>query len=547
MSEDQRPPDEPEPTELKSGDLPGGADDSTRTGGKEDANAAGNGLPGKRIGDFELLSELGRGGMGVVYEARQVSLNRRVALKVLPPGLGLTDQAVKRFEREAHAAAKLHHTNIVPVHATGEEAGCHYYAMELIEGQPLSEVLRDLTGQGSNPLMEETVTKLGGDEPDDSMSFAQMEREVAAERTRHKIEAARRRGKWTGGRPVLGYDVVDSKLVINNEEAQQVKAIFEMYAERPSMTATARELNRRGWRQKRWTTKRGTEAGGGTWNKPSLRTLLRNPLYAGMQKLGDETFKGEHKAIVTKKLFDRVQRLMAGNRRDRGAQARNSHGFLLRGLLRCAACDAPMTADSPQAHGRRYRYDRCLRSQKNGAASCPTRSVQADRIEQLIVDEIRRIGADPELQQATFDQAVAQVKAQRRGLKREKKQLERDLASVRGDSQRFVGALARADGPAAVAIQTELATAQERITTLEARMDEITTEMASLDPQAIDRADLARALEEFDPIWDVLLTPEKERLLRLLIDRIDYDGGGGKLSIAWRLAGFGQLAEDVAT
>ena len=60
---------------------------------------------------------------------------------MLPPGLGLTEQAVKRFEREAQAAAKLHHTNIVPVHAIGEEDGCHYYAMELIEGQSLSTII----------------------------------------------------------------------------------------------------------------------------------------------------------------------------------------------------------------------------------------------------------------------------------------------------------------------------------------------------------------------------------------------------------------------
>jgi serine/threonine protein kinase/Flp pilus assembly protein TadD len=113
---------------------------------------------GKRLGDFELLRELGRGGMGIVYESRQISLNRRVALKVLPPALGMTGQAKRRFEREARAAAKLHHTNIVPVHAIGEEDGHHFYSMDLIEGQSLDRVLRQLAHEGSNPLMEETVT-----------------------------------------------------------------------------------------------------------------------------------------------------------------------------------------------------------------------------------------------------------------------------------------------------------------------------------------------------------------------------------------------------
>jgi serine/threonine protein kinase len=98
----------------------------------------------RRLGDFAIVRELGRGGMGVVYEARQLSLNRQVALKVLGGGLGLTPKAVHRFRREAEAAAKLHHTNIVPVYATGEEDGAHFYAMELIAGPSLDKVLHQL-------------------------------------------------------------------------------------------------------------------------------------------------------------------------------------------------------------------------------------------------------------------------------------------------------------------------------------------------------------------------------------------------------------------
>jgi serine/threonine protein kinase len=103
----------------------------------------------QRLGDFEILRELGRGGMGVVYEARQLSLNRKVALKVLSGGLGLTPKAVQRFHREAEAAARLHHTNIVPVYATGEEHGTHFYAMELIDGPSLDLLIRKMRAGAS--------------------------------------------------------------------------------------------------------------------------------------------------------------------------------------------------------------------------------------------------------------------------------------------------------------------------------------------------------------------------------------------------------------
>ena len=103
-------------------------------------------LVGTRLGEFEIVRELGRGGMGVVYESLQTSLNRRVALKVLGPGLGLTPRAVDRFRREAEAAARLHHSNIVPVYATGEERGVHFYAMELIDGPSLDAVIRQMRG-----------------------------------------------------------------------------------------------------------------------------------------------------------------------------------------------------------------------------------------------------------------------------------------------------------------------------------------------------------------------------------------------------------------
>ncbi len=100
--------------------------------------------PLQQLGDYQLLREVGRGGMGVVYEARQLSLGRHVAIKVLPSHALLDPRQLGRFQREARSAAKLHHTNIVPVFGVGEQNGLHYYVMQLIPGLGLDVVLDEL-------------------------------------------------------------------------------------------------------------------------------------------------------------------------------------------------------------------------------------------------------------------------------------------------------------------------------------------------------------------------------------------------------------------
>jgi eukaryotic-like serine/threonine-protein kinase len=120
---------------------------------------------GTPLGDYRLLREIGRGGMGIVYEAEQLSLGRRIALKVLPFALTLDPRQLQRFKNEARAAAQLHHQHIVPVYAVGSERGVHFYAMQYIEGQSLAEVIRDLRQQA-------TPNSMYGREPQASAAAA---------------------------------------------------------------------------------------------------------------------------------------------------------------------------------------------------------------------------------------------------------------------------------------------------------------------------------------------------------------------------------------
>src|SRR5438477_1893362 len=113
-------------------------------GQRRPAQAPAAAPPLRQLGDYQILREVGRGGMGVVYEAQQLSLGRHVAIKVLPSHALLDARQLGRFQREAKAAAKLHHTNIVPVFGVGEQDGMHYYVMQFIQGLGLDQVLEEL-------------------------------------------------------------------------------------------------------------------------------------------------------------------------------------------------------------------------------------------------------------------------------------------------------------------------------------------------------------------------------------------------------------------
>jgi site-specific DNA recombinase len=381
------------------------------------------------------------------------------------------------------------------------------------------------------------------------LSFAQYERELIGERTRDKMSAARRLGRWTGGMPPLGYDIAPEggKLVVNKDEADQVRVIFDLYVEHRALLPVAQELARRGWRRKSWTTRDGKRHEGREWNKVDLHRLLTDPICTGRQKLGNETFKGEHPAIIPKATFDQVQRILQGNNRTSGASHRNRHGALLRGILRCAACDSSMSHAFTRRNGKAFRYYRCVHAIKNGKDACPTGSVPAVKIEEFVVEQIKRIGADPALCEETFRQVQTQVAAEGRGLKAEAKRVDRDLASVRAEVGRLTSTLTMATGSAADALMARLAETQERGMTLERRHREVEDRQRALDGQDVDPEVVGRALAQFTDVWGVLLTPERERVVRLLIERIDYAGTDRELKITFSATGARLLSADTAT
>jgi len=374
------------------------------------------------------------------------------------------------------------------------------------------------------------------------LSFAQFEREIIAERTRDKMTAARKKGKWIGGAPVLGYDVDQpvKRLVINDAEAFRVRAIFELYLERQSLLSTAQELNGRGWTTKRWQTKKGRIRGGQPFNKTNLSRLVTNPLYIGQIFFKGEYYTGEHPAIVKEEIWRSTEALLQRNSRDGGKTVRNKHGALLKGILYCVSCNSAMVhACTSKDKKTTYRYYVCSHAQKNGWDSCPTKSTPAAEIESFVIERIRGIGRDADLMAEAIHQARQQVEEQIGRLENEQSALQQELKRHAIGIRNLVDS-----GLSHRESAVKIAELENRISKARRRTEQIQDELTGLRSGMLDEGEFKAALESFNPIWDSLTRLERTRLIHLLVERIGYDGAKGLLRITFRPNGIKTLAQE---
>ena len=237
------------------------------------------------------------------------------------------------------------------------------------------------------------------------LSFAQFEREIIGERIRDKIAAAKRKGKHCGGTPILGYDIEDGRLVVNEQEAKLVRRIFERFLRVGSGTTLIKELNAEGYRTKAWTTKRGKQRPGRPWNKGHLYRLLDNRKYLGDVTHKGRVYPGEHDALVSQDLWDKVHSILAKNHRARAAGTRAETSALLKGLIKCGACGHSMGVTFTRKNGKLYRYYLCVRAAKESYDACPVRSVSAGEIEAAVMEHLRKILRAPEIVNRTIRRA----------------------------------------------------------------------------------------------------------------------------------------------
>lgn len=228
------------------------------------------------------------------------------------------------------------------------------------------------------------------------LSFAQFEREVSSERVRDKIRASKAKGLWTGGVPKLGYDIKDKKLVINPIEAEQVCSIFESYLQCGSLAELEKFAEIKGFKHKGWITNKGEQRGGKPFKISALHRLLHEKLYLGMieNKRTGQAFKGQHEAIISKELWEKVQaKLKENDNSSNHTRSRNNN--LLTGKL----FDANGTVFTNQANSKNKATKRHYYSIKG--LFLPT-----EQIDKLAKDAIIEI-LNSNLNELNKDSAVA--------------------------------------------------------------------------------------------------------------------------------------------
>lgn len=359
------------------------------------------------------------------------------------------------------------------------------------------------------------------------LSFAQFEREIIGERIRDKIAATRRKGKWSGGVPILGYDVErsngGSRLLVNAREAARVRDIFQLYLSLGSLLPVVEELAHRDWRNKEWTTTKGEPKGGRPFDKGSLYALLTNPLYIGRIRHKTEVYAGEHEGLVDKEVFDQVQAALQHNGRSGGVLVRNRHGALLKRLLFCRGCARAMTHSFTAKGERRYRYYTCTRAIHSGRKACPSGSLPASEIERVVVDQIRGLANDGGLRKAVLVQANEQYDRDLAELQTEQRGLERELGWHKTEARKLRGT-AQAD--------SRLAELHERISTTEGRLGELQTKIEQHNENRLDAGDIHRAFTDFDNVWSTLSPREQAQAISLLVARVEFDAKDSSVAIS---------------
>jgi site-specific DNA recombinase len=348
------------------------------------------------------------------------------------------------------------------------------------------------------------------------ITFAQFEREMISERIRDKIARSRQKGKYMGGQPVLGYDVVNKKLIINEEEQYQIVKIYEFYSNGKSINEVVDMVNDYGWTTKQWTTQKGKLYGGKKFNKQLLYKILKNPLYIGKVCHYEKIYHGEHEAILPDILFEKVQSLLEKNRATNKTKDQTRTPSMLRGILHCSSCGSKMIVSYTKKKNKKYMYYSCLNMVKNGRSKCKNKSVPTHKMDEFVVKHISNISNDPRFLQQFIEVYSKQRVTEIENITLEQKGLTYKLASFQVERDKLQQENNYLHVDTIISIQNQISTVTNRL-------EYLNSKKTVLESSDLNAGDITVILNKFFPIWNKLTTDEQNKILDKLFEQIFWD------------------------
>ena len=375
------------------------------------------------------------------------------------------------------------------------------------------------------------------------MSFAEFERAMIGERTRDKMSAARRKGRWTGGPAPLGYDVVDRKLVVNETEAALVRRIFALYLDVRSAVAVARALNAGSQTTKYHVSSKGKNRGARAWDRQAVLHVLRNPIPAGLMSCHGEVHEGQHEAIVDDVSFRRVQSMLDERSTESTRWGRNPE-YILTGIIRCALCGQAYTPASTRRGKREYRYYRCSTRDKRGTEACAAGPLPAQAIEDFVVARVRDALANGTLVADVTGAVKERLGEQRASLVDERHKLPSKIAVLSSEGKRLVESVTNVKGAGQRLLDAKLQEVGEQLGRMEARLRDVEHRLSLFDGCELEAEWVSRCLSDFNQVWDTLSSENRGRLVRAVIERVEVDEPKG--DVRTFIANLGLATETIA-
>jgi len=367
----------------------------------------------------------------------------------------------------------------------------------------------------------DTTTPIGEAMLEISLVFAKLERQTTSKRTKDKMQWRAEQGLWNGGQ-ILGYDLVDKKLIVNHKEAQTVKLMFEKYIELGSVLQVVEWLNKHGYRTKEYVSRRkGIKRGGNRFFNAYVSQKLTSRVYIGEVTHNDNMHKGQHKPIIDKKLWNEANRLLKLHAPLRKNPKRETkYIFVLQGLVKCGKCGNYMTSKYSTGRNGLHPYYQCTRNAHGGKDACDMKYVPAAEFEKAILEKIKDMCEDKKRLQEIVKKANRSTESALRSHKQDRKIQENKLKPIANSIKHILDALSK--GIKNKSVSEKLSELELQKDQIEKDIQNIDFEMSRVKQQILNAKVMHESLTRFRQIYETATPLKLKELLPSFVEKITW-------------------------